>query len=240
MANGTEISGLLPQTRRVRITGFAQWLTLFGGFTNAAEMAIRDGWISVTDFWDVVPNPIGESAVEFLYRFLYAKKLAKPISSLSLAEQFNLGHPPVSGPMVIADLTGLPGLSHEKPLRGDRYRYDSWRETHLPQVKMAATALMCLNAAMTQINAEPDIAPDDKRYLRGLILMRALASKLVSAEMYRTPQPGLVTSYSGSPATQTMTAEETQHLLKLEGQHNYVEMAKLMKRVLPRLGFKNW
>ena len=126
---------------------------------------------------------------------------------------------------MIADLKGLPGMSADNPLRGNRY--DFWRNTTTKFTK-ATTAQGVINTYMTRINAEPDIAPDDKTYLRGLILMRTLAQDwLVSLGTQR--------------AGRAMSTKEKEQFSKADEEHpDYRGMAEQMKIVLPAVGINNW
>src|SRR3989442_1726687 len=115
----------LPTSRSVRVTGFLQPLTLYGAFTGVAETAIRDGWLSVVDFWTLgLPQTTGETVTQFLYRSLYGKKLDwSAISSASQAEQLNVGYQRIAGSKttVMADLPGLAGVSASSELPRSRY-----------------------------------------------------------------------------------------------------------------------
>lgn len=219
----------LPSKRLVQITGLTQSVTLYGAFTPAAQTALSDGWLSVVDFWSLgLPQSSGEAAVEFLYRCLYGKKLAKAtIASLSQAEQLNLGRQREgdSTIVVIGDLTGLAGVSADCTLAGNRY--DVWRSTTAAFVR-PTTAQQVVNSAMIQINAETTIAPDDKAFLRGLVLLRTLAQRF------------LITSVGGTTATRIMTALEERQFNNSIARSDYPGLAQMIATLLPAVGITTW
>jgi hypothetical protein len=218
----------LPNKRSVRVTGLASPLTLYGSFTSPAETALVDRWLSVVDFWTLgLPQTKAETAVEFLYRCLYGKKLVQSsIASASQAEQLNVGHQREGNNsiMVIADLRGLPGVSAGE-LPGNRY--DFWRNT-VAVFASPVTAQQTINQFMGQINAEPNIAPDDQAYLRGLILIKTLAQNF------------LITAVSGNQATGPMTLQQIQQFRNLTAISDYRGLAQLVSTVLPAVGINNW
>jgi hypothetical protein len=164
--------------RTIRITGWATPITIYGTFSTAVEAALADNWLSRIEISELDELPlIGSGSPkddrDRLFRWLTGYYPGTAGSS---------AHDPAHRATYLS-LSGyqdLPARMNVGSHSPNRYLHwlgggaDWGTVTSLVGVNLMAQSMFA------QINAEPDIAPDDKAELIRLHYLRALANCNIS------------------------------------------------------------
>jgi hypothetical protein len=218
---------MLP-SRNVRITGFFSPITVYGEFSPQAEAAIQDGWLSVMGCWCLRTGTADVRPAQALWRLLYDRPLPENWTNASLdlseAQRANLRSGISPEGTVIADLVGLPGRLCAHSIRPS-CSYDTLRN------RIRGIAAYLKPGAVSkifkdwnaEINISTDIAADDRRFLRGFLLLQLVRRNLaVGGAKYALPP---------------RAKQEFDALLTSE---DYPGLWRFIERALPLAGVETW
>jgi hypothetical protein len=178
-ASSATSAAVLPG-RTIRVTGWPKPITIYGTFGDKVEAALADGWLSRIEIEELKELPlVGSGSAkddrDHLFRWLTGHyPYTSGFSALDLAEKAT--YLSLSG---YQDLPARMNVGSHSP-----NRYLHWLAGGPDWGTVTSQDLAGLNlmarSMFAQINAEPDIAPDDKAELIRLHYLRAMANCNIS------------------------------------------------------------
>lgn len=219
--------GTKPKARIIRVSGSPMRLVVYGSFNPAVEKALDDGWLSRAELYELGKQNLNKQQDvpqnnDFLFRIL----TGKPSKSTGKTPAEQMTYQSISG---YVDL----------PRNGMWVnRYDHWRNRPLNWLSIftkagfdKARSIFLDN--IKQIQAEPDIAPDDKANLLNLQYLE-LRYYLRHLERERG-QVGIVITlnlYGSSRTFRALTDAEVDQYDKLLKQENYIGLFQMAGKIV--------
>lgn len=164
--------------RLINLTGQMRQITLYGEFNPQVESRLRDGWLSVCDYWALHCNIVSPfTGTQAYFGCLYQIPLQRTWrnrskNSWTQEQRLNLGiQREGRGKIVIGDLERAVGQIAMYNVTGNKY--DVWRSAEWDLSHSdSGSANRTLTNVLAQIAGETSIHADDRVFLSALTVFK--------------------------------------------------------------------